>query len=117
MPHWTKYNTNKITFEEIIFVIENAKRSKAPGPDEIPIEFYKELGGNQKLQLLELLNDWWQNENMPKEVLRARVVLIFKKGDSTDLANYRPTSLLNSIYKIFAAILQKRISNIIDPFL
>ena len=49
--------------------------------------------------------------------MQARIVLIFKRGDTSDLDNFRPISLLNASYKIFAAIIQKRISKTIDPFL
>ena len=38
-------------------------------------------------QLLDILNDWWNNEVFPEELLQARVVLIFKKGNSQDLEN------------------------------
>ena len=44
-------------------------------------------------------------------------MLIFKKGDTSDLANYRPIALTNSIYKIIAAALQRRISDKIDNYL
>ena len=66
---------------------------------------------------LEILNIWWRNEHIPRDALQARVVLIFKKGNTNDLGNYRPISLLNSLYKIFAAILQERIARRLDKHL
>ena len=54
---------------------------------------------------------------MPTEMLKAEVVLIFKKGDTNTYENYRPISLLNSSYKILAAIIQKRLAKVIDPYL
>ena len=45
---------------------------------------------------------------MSKETLKAKVVLIFKKGDTNKYENYRPISLLNSMYKLFASVLQKK---------
>ena len=60
-------------------------------------------------KLKDVLNELWENENIPEELLQARLVLIFKKGDTNDLANYRPISLLNAVYNIYAAILPKRI--------
>jgi hypothetical protein len=40
-----------------------------------------------------------------------------KKGNTQDIANYRPISLLTCTYKIFTSILQTRIASIIDPHL
>ena len=54
---------------------------------------------------------------MPDEMLAAKIALIFKKGDSTKMENYRPISLLNSMYKILAAITQRRLAEGIDEFL
>ena len=103
--------------KEVKETLKKFKRHKAPGPDEIPMEFFKEITDVKLDGLLEVLNDWWKSEEVPEEQLQARIVLIFKKGDSSDLDKYRPISLLNALYKIFAAIIQKRLAATIDPFL
>ena len=54
---------------------------------------------------------------MEEEILQARVVLIFKKGNTSLYDNYRPISLLNTVYKIFASILQKRLAAGLDETL
>ena len=51
---------------------------------------------------------------MSEELCKARVVMIFKKGDSSKLEKHRPISLLNAAYKIFAAILKRRIEGNLD---
>ncbi len=63
------------------------------------------------------MNDWWREEEIPEEQLRARVVMISKKGDTSNYENYSPISLLNTIYNIFAAILQRRIASRLDKHL
>ena len=81
------------------------------------MELFKELTDVKREIFRAILNEWWAKEDIPEEQLQARVVLIFKKGDSSDWGNFRPISLLNSTYKIIAAILQKRISKTIDQHL
>ena len=110
-------DTSPIQIAELIAILAKLKRGKTPGPDEMPMEFFKELEQDTMALVLGILNEWWCNENIPREILRARVVLIFKKGKTSNLANYRPISSLNSIYKIFAAILQRRIADKLDKHL
>ena len=70
------------------------------------IELFKELNKDSRVLILQLINEWWQEENIPKEALLASVVLIYKKGDTNLCENYRPISLLNTLYKIFAAAIK-----------
>ena len=42
------------------------------------------------------------------------MVHLYKKGNTSDLANYRPISLLNTMYKIFTVIIQDRLATGID---
>ena len=61
--------------------------------------------------LTEQLNEWWEErEQIPDELLKARVVLLFKQGSTKLITNYRPISLLNTTITMFAAILKVRIA-------
>ena len=61
--------------------------------------------------LTEQLNEWWEEkEPIPDELLKARVVLLFKQGSTKLITNYRPISLLNTTIKMFAEILKVRIA-------
>ncbi len=84
--------------EELIDTIHKFKRRKAPGPDEIPMEAYMEMLPETLEHLRTILNRWWSTDDFPEELAKARVVLIYKKGATKDLNNYRPISLLNRIY-------------------
>jgi hypothetical protein len=111
------YNIEPPTLEEITRVIRKIKRRKAPGPDNIPTELLKELRAENLEEIRKLFEDRWNHEDIDKEELKARVVLIYKKGDTNNFENYRPISLLNTLYKIFAAVLQRRISDKLDKHL
>ena len=51
---------------------------------------------------------------MPKQWDKAVVVAIFKKGDRLDPSNYRPIALLDTCYKLYARVLQRRIADAVD---
>ena len=52
--------------------------------------------------------------NMPASWEEGLIVLISQKGDREELNNYRPITLLNSIYKIWTIILANRITPIMN---
>ena len=44
------------------------------------MDIFKEMDEEGRREVLGLLNLWWKEENIPVDMLRARVVMIFKKG-------------------------------------
>ena len=82
--------------------------------------FFKEIIDDEEAvgKLTEQLNEWWEErEQIPDDMLKARVALIFKSGSTKLISNYRPISLLNTTIKMFAAILKQRISDRLDRHL
>ena len=96
--------------------LQKLKKKKAAGPDEVPNEVWLLLDETNLQTLLDLYNHSWDSGTIPQEWAEAIVVSIYKgKGADTEPANYRPISLLNTVYKIYAAMLQKRLSAHIEP--
>ena len=108
------YDTSPPTMIALPEVIKKLKRREAPGPDGIPTEIIKELSEENLQHVLDTVTSWWTNEDISEEELTARVVLIYKKGDTNKFDNYTPISLLSTLYKLFASILHRRISATLD---
>ena len=106
-----------ITAEEVREAICTSTPNKAPGPDGLVIELYKFLDDDNVNTFAKILNQMWTEETYPTDFTCAEVVSIFKKGNTEFPQNYRPISLLNSSYKIFTKILQKRIADATDQLI
>merc|ERR1712086_896076 len=61
-----------------------------------------------------VLNTWWDTGQGPKDITDARVASIYKKGNPSKQENYRPISLLCSLYKVMTSIIQKRLEQGIE---
>jgi len=71
------------------------KRAKAPGPDDVPVEIWKLLGGRGIHILTTLFNRIISDEEIPPIWSTSTTVRIWKnKGDVADCAHYRPIRLL-----------------------
>ena len=70
------------------------------------MEFYKWLRADTKhsriiAQLVcDIINQCMDEEKLPTDLEFADVVTLYKKGNVEDPSNYRPISLLQSLYKI-----------------
>ena len=106
-----KGKAGDFSLEELQQALARAKKNKAPGPDGVTNELFLLMDPETELALLEHYNTIWRQGTVPPGWKQAVVVSLYKgKGVDTDPGNYRPISLLNSIYKIFSAMLQARLS-------
>ena len=78
------------------------------------MEFHKELDLENRCRLLEVLNDWWIDNEFPLDKLYTRIILIYKKGPTDKPENYRPIALFSIGYKLMASMIQKRLSEALD---
>ena len=115
----TKNNLNKpITLQELEIAIKTSKNNKAPGPDGFSNEFFKMFNVELKHWLFRVYQEALDRNYLNKLILEGTITCIPKSGKSRDsLKNWRPLTLLNSIYKFFSTIISNRIKNTLDSLI
>ncbi|CAG4950935.1 unnamed protein product [Colias eurytheme] len=103
-----------ISLYEIKSALKSMKNEKAPGEDGVPVELLKLGGKTALLELQRLFNQVLMEGITPKPWKNALVTLIYKKGEKTQLNNYRPISILLHTYKLFTKVLTNRLANKLD---
>ena len=98
------------SYVEIERVVKRLKNDKATGCDNIPYEMFKN-GGRRMIEILvQMFQNVWMSERVPRRWNESRIVLIHKGGykSKIELKNYRPIALNDCISKIFCTILYER---------
>ena len=94
--------------------ILNMKINKSPGSDGLPVEFYITFWDDIKSILMNSLNAAYHKGELSPSQKRGILTLLYKKGDKSELSNWRPISLLNTDYKILAHVLANRLKKVIN---
>ena len=66
-----------------------------------------------KSRIYDMLIKIWNSEQIPEEWTEG-ICPIYKKGDRRECSNYRPITLLNVVYKIFAILLHNRLCKMVE---
>lgn len=99
---------------EVESAIESLKNDKSGGSDGVEGELLK-LGGSELASWIQLLfNEILLTGLIPEQWKTSFIVLIHKKGDKTDIQNYRPISLTSTVYKTFSKCLSTRLKPILE---
>ncbi|KAJ4445911.1 hypothetical protein ANN_12597 [Periplaneta americana] len=104
------------TLSEVEIAIENLKKYKSPGIDQIPAELIQEGGSALYSEIYKLVLAIWEKEIVPEQWKESIIVPIFKKGDKTNCGNFRGISLLLT-YKILSNILLRRLTPHVDEII
>ena len=102
-----------VTIAEVSQVISSLKNSSV-GWDEIPALVAKQSHDSYIAPLTCLINRCFHDGIFPTDLKLARVVPIFKSGDSSVRSNYRPISILSFFAKVFEKLLYKYLLDFLD---
>uniref|UniRef100_A0A670J4J4 Reverse transcriptase domain-containing protein n=1 Tax=Podarcis muralis TaxID=64176 RepID=A0A670J4J4_PODMU len=95
--------------------IKKMKNGKVPGPDGLSAKYYKTLSNQISPVLGEVMNNILKEGRIPNTWKEAYITLIPKKeADTLEVKNYRPISLLNNDYKLFADIMAERLKKVLN---
>ena len=104
------FNNDPIRPRDIRKVLRKTSRKSTPGPDGIPYNLLKHLPCIHHL-LATIFTRLTETSQVPPCWQQASIILIHKKGDTEDPANYRPIALTSTIGKVFHSILAHRLQN------
>ena len=119
IPNWIprfpnprkSFDLNPPTYQEVTRVIRKMKSSGSPcSLDQISVIPFKHCPYLRSYRT-ELISVVWRQGSVPHEWKRAVTILLHKKGDTSDPANFRPITLESIPLKIFTSCLRNKIYN------
>ena len=102
-----------ITIQELQQALADMKTGKSPGPDGIILEFYRIFWDLIEEEYLQMIRDGISKGELPFGVTQGTIALLYKGGIRQALTNWRPITLLNISYKIYAKALQLRLQPVL----
>ncbi|WVZ64595.1 LOW QUALITY PROTEIN: hypothetical protein U9M48_014090, partial [Paspalum notatum var. saurae] len=96
---------------ELLKIIRTISSSKAPGPDGFIGLFYKKCWSIIKADLTEALFGFYNHRTCKHHLANeANIVILPKRQGATNLSDFRPISLINSLAKIITKLLAERLA-------
>ncbi|XP_045471735.1 uncharacterized protein LOC123678645 [Harmonia axyridis] len=112
----SEYSTNfppvfvpSVTDDEIKSIMEKYPDRLTSGDDQLPAVFLRECSSALAGPLHRIISISLSSFTFPMRWKRARVVPVFKKGDSSSVENYRPISILSNFAKVYEEVLYSSI--------
>ncbi|KAJ9695822.1 hypothetical protein PVL29_011012 [Vitis rotundifolia] len=88
-------------------------KEKAPGPDGFTIAVYQECWDVIKEDLMRMFLEFHTNGIINQSTNATFMAIVPKKSQTLKISNYRPISLVTSLYKIIAKVLSGRLRKVL----
>ncbi len=103
--------TRDLTVKDILDTIKALPKGKAPRHDGVPMEFFHEYAEEVAPTLLQAFTAMLNSGATSASINKGLITLIPKAEDRARFNNWRPITLLGSIYKVLAKTLAGRIQS------
>lgn len=90
---------------------------KAPRVDTIPAEFYQELWDDIENDIFNFVSEAVTQTHIAEELNVSKIALLPKSDDRLRIQNYRPISLLNTLYKVVAKVYANRMKPLLHNWI
>ena len=99
--------------EEIKQTFFSLPRNKSPGPDGYPAEFFTANWNIVGTDLINAVTEFFTSGKLLQQWNATILTLIPKKQSAVKITDFRPISCCNTVYKVIAKLLAKRLKQIL----
>ena len=103
-----------LTLAELDRSLAGCNKNSAPGIDGVSNKFICRIWDLVRAPLLRYAHCCFEKGSLTDTFSTACIKLIPKKGDTSQLKNWRPISLLSCYYKLISRIINERLGSVID---
>lgn len=103
--------------EEIKAIFLSMPKSKAPGPDGFPVEFFWEALSVVGEDLVKAVQEFFLSGRMLKGFNETTITLVPKVIGADQLKLFRPISLCTTVYKVIARAVKKKLQLVVDDIM
>lgn len=113
--HSNSFYCSPTNSKEILDIILKLKRSRSD-INVMPVYILQKVADLVSAPISSLVNYSFANGLFPSSLKVASILPIFKNGDRSVIANYRPISILPTLSKIFEKCMVRRLNGYVDKF-
>ena len=99
--------------KEVVEALHSLSGDKVPGPDGFTMAFWQFSWDFTKAEILAFFDEFFRLGTFQRSLNSTFLVLIPKKGGAEELKDFRPISLVGSLYKLLAKVLANRLKQAI----
>ena len=114
MPQGESWSLAKTNEQEIVKIINSLKNKNSTGFDCLSNRMLKREPHAFARLIVNLINTSIEEGSFPNCLKIAKIIPVYKKGDKTNLNNYRPIALLPVLSKVFEKVVNTQLNKIID---
>ena len=102
------------TEEEVFFALHELYGEKAPGPSAYTVAFWQFSWEMVKGEVMSVFKDFFIYGKFVKSLNSTFIVIVPKKEGADDFKDFRPVSLVGSLYKLIANVLANRLKKVMS---
>jgi hypothetical protein len=114
MPQGQEWKLEQTCEQNVIKIIKSLKNKNSSGYDCLSNRMLKREPHAFARLIVDLINESMEGGIFPECLKTAKVIPVYKKGDRTNLNNYRPISLLPVLSKVFEKVVNSQLNGVIE---